>query len=353
MNNSQKKASAASKGPKPQPRIWTEEEIIEDASKAKSAFAARRLAQIKVELKDLESNKFLKCTVAAEAALKLVEDCISESFSVQYCQVELSKFLTKDTDGARAEALRYLAYPPVSTDDLETTADIPSFTKRTMDSKTAPDNAFKVLKVIKESMDSVRFPWITNPEKFVTPTDIDTIPALRDAAIRSTALLIASQQTQTARRSDEKSGLEGPIEALLTAAGYEKLKKAELPDTAALHAAVPPGSFMTECTVFTENGDFVICLWDGRFMFIECKASNSEINGRKRLNKEAVKNILVWKVAVGTIVGAAAIRGAFKPQYVQDAQNSGVYIYWEHALTALEEFLEAVNVYTGRVKPKK
>lgn len=348
MSTRPKKTSAAPRGVKPEPRIWTETEIIADAAKAKAAFASRRLAQIQIELKALESTRFPAGTVAAAAALALVEDCISKSFGVKDCQVGLSKLLTKDKDGARAEALRYLAYPPVSKDDLETTANIASFTKMTMDSTTAPDSALKVLTVIREAMDSVRFPWITNPEKFVTPDAIATIPALRTAAIRSTALLIASQQTQTERRSDEKSGLEGPIEAILIAAGYTKLKKAELPDTAALHAAVQPGSFMTECTVFTENGDFVICLWDGRFMFIECKASNSEINGRKRLNKEAVKNILVWKVAVGTIVGAAAIRGAFKPQYVKDAQTSGVYIYWEHALTALEEFLEAVNVHTQR-----
>jgi len=34
----------------------------------------------------------------------------------------------------------------------------------------------------------------------------------------------------------------------------------------------------------------VIRLFDGRLMALECKASNSEINSRKRINKEIGQN---------------------------------------------------------------
>lgn len=82
-------------------------------------------------------------------------------------------------------------------------------------------------------------------------------------------------------------------------------------------------------------------LFDGRLLAVECKASNSEVNGYKRLNKEVVVDAGDWYRNFGqsNIVVAAALRGVFKPSNVSSAQRQGVYLFWWHRMSALNEFL--------------
>jgi hypothetical protein len=155
-------------------------------------------------------------------------------------------------------------------------------------------------------------------------------------------MMLSTQQTQTSRRSNEKSELESQVHAILIGQGFTEMPKKKLANSSELHSALANGQFMKECNVATENADFVVRLKDGRFLFIECKASNSEVNSRKRLNKEATKNIKVWLDVIGnSIVGSCSIRGIFKPEYVIEAQKQGVYIFWAHNLAALTNFLKA------------
>lgn len=106
-----------------------------------------------------------------------------------------------------------------------------------------------------------------------------------------------------------------------------------------------PGCFMRTCKLGTHNADFVIGLWDGRVMAIECKASNSEVNGFKRLNKEVVVDAKDWTLRFGTdaVVPAAALRGVFKPSSVIEAQTQGVFLYWWHRIDELGAFLRTAR----------
>ncbi len=45
-------------------------------------------------------------------------------------------------------------------------------------------------------------------------------------------------------------------------------------------------TFATQTNLGSDNADVIVRLDDGRLLAIECKGSNSEINSRKRLNKE-------------------------------------------------------------------
>lgn len=175
----------------------------------------------------------------------------------------------------------------------------------------------RVIQIISESFDDLRFSWLTNPKMFAGPEKAVELKDKRDFAIRSTAMLLAAAQTQTGRRSNEKAELEKSIKDILIGCGFSQVSKLDLPDTRVLHDNLKAGQFMTEANVANENADFVVALWDGRYLFIECKASNTEINSRKRLNKEVVKNIQTWTAKLGSsIIGSCAIRGAFKPEYV-------------------------------------
>lgn len=265
----------------------------------------------------------------------------------------LSNLLGDDSNGLKSEALRYLAYPPISEDDLEATAEIVSFTKKTIDAKDDPKNpgekpdiesAKRVMEIIGESLDEFRFPWLVDSDGYKANNKDAALVADRRFAVSSTALMLSSQQTQTSRRSNEKAELESQVHNILLNLGFEKIPKQKLSNVGELHSALRNGQFMKECTVATENADYVVRIKDGRFLFIECKASNSAINSRKRLNKESVKNIQVWKRQMGdSIVGSCSIRGIFKPDYVIEAQEQGVYIFWAHNLMALEDFLKAAK----------
>ena len=67
-------------------------------------------------------------------------------------------------------------------------------------------------------------------------------------------------------------------------------------------------SFLTQTNLGTDNADVIVRLDDGRLLAIECKGSNSEINSRKRLNKEAVQNARAWLTGFGADQGGAGCR---------------------------------------------
>lgn len=341
------------------PTAWTTAQIEADAREAQKAFNVRRNKQVQEELSSLTKELNPKNMAAVEVALACMEECLGSKFDAEVCRAKLVGLMTGKDAKRRQDALRYLAYPPISNDDLEALAEIPSFTKKTIEAappteaeKKKEDQtpvpvdkeaAKRVLKVIHESMDGCRYPWLHEPKKYAASNMKATLEEVRRFAINSTALMMSSQQTQTARRSDEKKDLEADVEKILIANGYALIPKVALPTAVELNDKLKRGQFMRECTFYGENGDFVICLKDGRALFIECKASNSEINSRKRLNKEVVKNVGEWRKALGdSMLGACAIRGVFKPGYVEEAQDSGVFIFWHHRLADLDTFLKKV-----------
>ncbi|WP_080416845.1 XamI family restriction endonuclease [Burkholderia ubonensis] len=329
------------------PKIWDEAEIWKDAAKSKSELIARRNAQLQSEL-DMLADGYPGNMAAVDAALVCLETCIQKNFEPGFCREALGKLLSHDKGFMKRKALRYLAYPPISTDDLEAMAEIVSYTKKTVDAKLDrkntdetpdPNAAKRVIEVINNCLDAVRFPWLVGLENRAL-TNSKKLNSARQFAVRSTALLMSSRQTEVQRRSNEKAELESQVRTVLDNLGFKKISRKALATGGDVYDAFERGQYMQECMVSTENADYLIRLWDGRFLFIECKASNSEINSRKRLNKEVVKVIQKWVSEVGaSSLGSCAIRGIFKPEYVIQAQKQGVFIFWAHNLTPLEDFL--------------
>ena len=243
---------------------------------------------------------------------------------------ELVASLIRDKD--LFTALRYLGAPPISEDDLETLIeDRLAWTVIRGD----PKRADRIRDVIARILDPKRFPWVRDGRK---PTKQEM-----RAAILASSVVAAAQRVQTARRSDEKHRLESHVHRLLAEMGLKEIEPKKIASMA--RDAPAPGEFSRACVVGEDEADIAVGLFDHRLLAIECKASNSEINSRKRINKEIGQDAQNWLRRFGTdqIVPAAAIQGVFKPGYLVAAQDIGVVIFWAHRLDDLRLFVESTK----------
>lgn len=143
---------------------------------------------------------------------------------------------------------------------------------------------------------------------------------------------------QTKRRGDERSAVQQAVESVLVEKGFTKVSNRVV---RVIRDAPSAGEYMTEVLVGEHNADLVVGLKDNRVLAIECKGSNSEINSRKRINKEVSQDARDWITRFGAdnLVPAAVIQGVFNPRYIEQAQETPVVFYWAHRLQDLSDFL--------------
>ena len=314
--------------PPPEPKNpthWTPAEIEIECANAREEFRQRRLVDPRVEYEtEFDSLK---------TAVAFVIRCLPEILGGDNPS-ELLAGIRADT--RKFIALRYLMAPPVSEDDLDTLLDVKLSSKLL---RTNPEVSTRFAALIRAGLDTRRFPWLQRGTK-PSSTAIN-------AAELATTVAAAIQRAQTKRRGDEKEQLESSVRSLLlTELTFKQI--AQPKDSISLEnfrdRAPRAGEFMHGATLGADNSDFVIGLWNNRLLAIECKSSNSEINSRKRLNKEVVKNAGGWTGSFGNIVvPGAVLRGVFKPQYVAAAQAKPVAIFWGHRLQDLAHFIRATE----------
>ncbi|WEF32818.1 XamI family restriction endonuclease [Pseudoduganella chitinolytica] len=267
---------------------------------------------------------------SAQAAADYVIDKLPKILASPTDRIELATIIKNP---AFNTALRYLMAPPISKDDLDTVM-CRSVTGTAI--RNDQDFADELVALLRQTIDPKRFPWLSND---APPTDAE----LNIAKI-SSAVVATCQRVQTKRRGDEKAELEGAVVRLLDALGFVRIPT---PRGSIKHAEDLPkaGEYMVGATLGNDNGDCIIGLYDRRRLALECKSSNSEINSRKRLNKEVIKDAKNWSAQFGAqVLTAAALRGVFKPEYVLDAQNTPIMIVWEHRLDDLEAFIESTKL---------
>jgi len=298
---------------------WTAAEIAADCAAAKTDFRVRRLS---VPLQD-----YLAEFPSARAAADHIITNLSAILASPANGVLLADVVA---DPAKFIALRYSAAVPISEDDLATLiGSKPSSSSL----RRNQEQADALATLLRDSLDPKRFPWVA---KGFTPTQPEI-----EAAGLSSAVAATIQRVQTKRRGDEKAALEDEIEAVLIAAGFT-LVPTPKQNIIVLSAGPTPGTYMRHCNLGNDNADFVIGLHNRRLLALEAKASNSEINSRKRLNKEVVQDAQQWARTFGAqVVAAAGLRGVFKPTYVGEAQNTPLLIFWGHRLSDLTDYLVA------------
>lgn len=301
------------------PPKWTTAELAEDASNSAALFRAERLA----------------VTGSWEAHYKDARAKFEKLFN------KLSDLNpTGITDGNLAEAyglglgeaLRYLAGPPISDDDLQVIADVSSIAPGIL--KKDAVALRKVFGVIERVIDPHRFPWMAAG---IAPTDQQ-----REAALLASSVLLAAQRIATERRNEGKDTQETKVKEYLRSLGFE-----EVP-TAAINTIVKGPQtmqFCAECQLGERKADVVVRLHDTRLMAIECKVSNSATNSVKRLNNDAAVKAEYWLKQFGTaqVVPAAGLAGVFKVLNLEQAQARGLSLFWSHDLDKLGAFINSTK----------
>lgn len=290
----------------PHPRRWSISEIEEEEAFARDRYASRRPAEGREAYR-----------LAYAAAVGEVTELLDSS----------DELLTLETALMARKSLvdvaRYLDAPPISADDLET---VSGFAKTSV----APDAMKARIEVIRAGLDPDRFPWLdADPPR--RPTEPE-----RSSAIRVTAALVAAQRATTVLRNRWAMEQEASVAAILGASGYSQAPRRRIDSFADL----PPGLFCPESMVFGQKCDVPVGLRNGRYLLIECKVSGSSVNSYKRLNHETVNKRDQWdRGFAAQAYTAAVLGGVFRPTNVLAAQERGVFIFWEHDLGPLSEFL--------------
>jgi hypothetical protein len=288
------------------PPRWTLDQFAEGVVRAIEIFRHERLSEAREEY----SAHFSQARTAVEELL------------------DLSAGLTTLTqtggsavaDDAYLEALRYLAAPPFSMDDLVTLSGVAS--GEFPDDRCWPIVVDTVLALV----DTHRFPWLAEDRG---PREDE-----RHTAVVSTAAQIAARRILTARANEAKDAQEQLVRAALIAANFNQVRPRVINT---LRTAPLPGEFCGESMLGSRKADIVVGLWDDRVLAIECKVSNSKINSVKRIKNDAAVKAKLWIQEFGDrlIVPAAVIAGVYHPPNLLSAQNDGLTIWWSHDITQM------------------
>lgn len=297
------------------PRVWTESELAKSAAQAVDEFASSR-----------RTEGISYYMIAFDDAATEVNSLLEKTDELNNLEAKATELFS---DGKLRE-VRYLSSPAISEDDLKTISGLNSTSRTALSDEF---NARLAIEVIRENLDTKRFPWMGESR---LPTEEE-----RNTAVVSTAALIAGQETQTKRRNLAKELQESAVAEYLKSLGYREVRRRHIRIVA---DAPKRGEYCRECKVSGKKADLVVGLADGRFMALECKVSNSEVNSFKRLNHETVEKVQHWNYAFGAngVVGAAVLAGVFKVANLKDAQEEGVSLFWSFDLTPLGAFLNDV-----------
>lgn len=175
------------------PPLWNREQLEAARCEAIARFRRERLG----EPHQAYLRLFDEQRVAFRELLQETDDL---------AQIEISRLLL---DRRRFEAVRYLAGPPISEDDLKTLADAAAITTARMSQE--PGLRARVLEVIRATLDDRRFPWVAERR---APGSAE-----RDAAVLASAALLATRRTETSRRMGGKQGQEDAVRDAMAGAG--------------------------------------------------------------------------------------------------------------------------------------
>jgi hypothetical protein len=300
----------------PPPR-WTAEEL-----------EVARLASVRLFREERVQEPLEQYLEAFDHYRGAVEDLLEATVDLTMLDSSAIDVLT---DPSLLAALRYIAGPPISEDDLKTLAEASLAPSRLRDDAAM---AQRVVETILIGLDRQRFPWV------VEGREPDTHE--REAATLASAALMATQRLSTIRRSDGKTKQEDAVRDALAADDFEEVPTRQITTLADAPAV---GQFCRESMFGGRKADFIVGLWDGRKMPLECKVSNSATNSVKRLNNDAAAKARVWIGEFGTAqtVPAAMLSGVFKRHNLEQAQDQGLTLFWAYALDTFLDWIESTR----------
>jgi hypothetical protein len=257
-----------------------------------------------------------------------IDDCLGAVEELIELTVDLSELRDRavevTADPGMLDALRFVAGPSISVDDLRVIARTSLAPTRL---RRDPEAAARIVESVLAGIDRRRFPWVGEGRE---PSEAE-----RSAAVLATAVVMATERTRTIRRTEAKAGQEGAVARALSGAGFVQVPPPRAIRT--LEDAPGPGTFCAEVDFGGRKADLVIGLWDRRRMPVECKVSSSMTNSFKRVNNDAAVKAVGWLKAFGEdqVVPAAVLSGVFKPAALESAQARGLTLFWGHRLDDL------------------
>lgn len=295
------------------PRVWTSKELQADLIEATAHFRRSRME----EPLDAYLEKFDTFRGHVEDLLETTIDLTTLSENAVTLLADPDMFF----------AVRYLAGPPTSKDDLQTIVEAtlsPAVLKRD------PAVVKRVIETIRSGLDRARFPWLAENRE---PTDAE-----REAAVVASAALMATQRLSTVRRNQGKEEQEKLVRQTLLDFSFQEVKRRKINT---LGDAPKAGQFCMESQLGQRKADVVVGLWDGRTLPLECKVSNSATNSIKRLNNDAAAKAEFWIQEFGTaqVVPGAVLSGVYSLTSLENAQTRKLALFWSHRLTDLTAFI--------------
>lgn len=301
------------------PPRWTTDELVNDSETSAAQFRSERLAV---------SDSWELHYKRARGKFELLFNKLSDLNPGAITDANLAEAYTLGL----GEALRYLAGPPISDDDLQVIADVESIAPGRLTDN--PEALRKVFNVIERVIDPHRFPWM---ETGGSPTEQQ-----REAALLASSVLLAAQRIATERRNEGKTNQETKVKDYLRSIGFT-----EVPPVAINTIVKGPqaNQFCAECLLGERKADVVVRLFDTRLLPIECKVSNSATNSVKRLNNDAAVKAEYWIKKFGTaqVVPSAVLAGVFNVRNLNQAQERGLSLFWSHDLEKLGAFIESTK----------
>jgi hypothetical protein len=299
--------------------VWSEAELEADRRQSVDLFRDQRLKE------PLEAYG-----EAFDEAQGTMEDLLETTLDLSQLDDEALGLLA---DRALQEAVRYVAAPPISVDDLKTLVESTSISPKAL--RGDPDLVARLVETIRAVLDRRRFPWVMEGRE---PTEAE-----RHAAIVASTALIATQRVATGRRNESKTIQEELVRQTLLDQGFVEVVIARR-RISMLNDGPGAGTFCKEVTLGNSRrkADLVIGLWDGRTMPLECKVSNSSINSLKRLNNDTAAKAETWRRDLGTtyIVPTVVLSGVYDLPHLLSAQADGLTLYWAHRLSDLAQWIE-------------
>lgn len=299
------------------PPVWTRQELESARVRAEALFRQQRIAE------PLES--YLETFDAFQG---IIENLIESTVDLTRLRDQAIDVLTGEQG---LTVVRYLMGPPISDDDLKVLAEA---TLSASSLRADQDMVGRIIQVVLDGLDRRRFPWVAEGREAAAHE--------REAAILATAALIATRRTESGRRNQGQQDQERLVAQTLIHTGLTQVPRRPMP---VLSQAPAPGEFCGESKFGTRKADFIIGLYDGRTMPVECKVSNSSTNSIKRLNNDAAAKARAWISDFGQrqVVPSAVLSGVYKLHNLVEAQTRGLTLFWAHDLKPLTDWIEATR----------
>jgi len=304
------------------PHVWTDDELAEHQKRALNAFVDRRLAE--------PSTRYIELLRVRRAAIHRLVRLLAPIDPANSDIVVVRQILG---NAELESALRYMAGPPISADDLGVvvTRGTQRLTKRRIN--TDPTLATDILRLICQLADSERFPWVR-----------DNRPPKRyelKQAIRATTSLHAAQTMQTERRNYGKE-VERYLENRLVQAEFTKVPS---PNAGKINAPIhlpKAGTFYGECSLYGRRADLLIGLPDGRCVAVEAKDSSSVVNSVKRVLNDTAAKADFWHGKLGeSVIPVALLSGVFGVENLKSAQARRLFLVWSDNLDSFADWITA------------